>query len=166
MSTPKRHGAIPGTYFVTSRTWEGRLIFKTAPPCEIFVESLLRYRDKDHYRLHAFVLMTDHFHILVTPGDATTLERAVQFIKGGSAHEITQRLAVRFPVWQRGFSDHRIRDQQDYDKHLYYLLQNPVKRNLSASAREFKWSSASELHRMDAYPQGLKPLADAASRHG
>jgi hypothetical protein len=37
MSVPKRHANIPGTYFVTSRTWQNRAIFKVAPPSEIFV---------------------------------------------------------------------------------------------------------------------------------
>jgi putative transposase len=43
---------------------------------------LLEYRDEGHYQLQAFVLMPDHFHMLLTPSDTTTLERAVQLIKG------------------------------------------------------------------------------------
>jgi putative transposase len=163
MSTPKRHGTLPGTYFVTSRTWESRAIFKVAPPGEIFVESLLHYRETGAYRLHAFVLMPDHFHALLTPGQETTLERAVQFIKGGSARAIRERLILRFPVWQRGFSDHRIRDAADFDLHLHYLDQNPVKRHLAMIAAEYAWSSASGAFRMDEVPQGLKPLRAAAS---
>ena len=158
MSIPKRHASIPGTYFVTSRTWESRALFKTAPPCEVFIESLLKYRDQGRYQVHAFVLMPDHFHILLTPAETITLERAVQFIKGGSAHEMGEKLQMRFPVWQRGFSDHRIREHADYNKHLYYLLQNPVKRNLALTPREYAWSSAPGLSRMDEVPQGLKPL--------
>jgi putative transposase len=166
MSIPKRHATIPGTYFVTSRTWQSRALFQVAAQCEIYIESLLKYRDQGTYQLHAFVLMPDHFHILLTPGESIALERAVQFIKGGSAHEMAERLQMRFPVWQRGFSDHRIRDRVDYDKHLYYLLQNPVKRNLVVHPREYQWSSASGAYRMDEVPQGLKPLSMAAVRHG
>jgi putative transposase len=110
--------------------------------------------------------MPDHFHILITPREEITLERAVQFIKGGSARAISEKLQMRFSVWQRGFSDHRIRDGADYDKHLFYLLQNPVKRNLVVQPREHQWSSASDAYRMDEVPQGLKPLSFAAARHG
>src|SRR5690348_16986420 len=100
MSIPKRHAKIPGTYFVTSRTWESRALFKIDPPCELFVKSLLHYRDEGRYQLHAFVLMPDHFHILLTPGESVSLERAVQFVKGGSARGMGQKLLMRFPVWQ------------------------------------------------------------------
>jgi len=116
--------------------------------------------------LHEFVLMPDHFHVLLTPGDTTTLERAVQFIKGGSARRIGEALQFRFPVWQRGFSDHRIWDAADYELHVRYLVQNPVKKQLVAVAAEYQWSSASGFSHMDEVPQGLKPLKAPADRHG
>jgi putative transposase len=156
MAIPQRHGSIPGTYFVTSRTWEGRAIFKVAAPCEIFMESLLHYRDQGAYKLHEFALMADHFHVLLTPGETTALERAVQFIKGGSAKKIREARLLPFPVWQRGFSDHRIRDAADYNAHARYIAQNPVKKHLAIEAREYPWSSASAAYRMDEVPQGLK----------
>lgn len=110
--------------------------------------------------------MPDHFHVLFTPAADITLERALQFMKGGSAHAMGEKLGLRFPVWQRGFTDHRIRDRQDYDIHWHYVAQNPVKQNLSSNASEYRWSSASQLYQMDDVPQGLKPLSLAAARHG
>ncbi|MBI3895139.1 MAG: transposase [Acidobacteria bacterium] len=158
MAVPARRVHLPGTYFVTSRTWESRKLFIKPPICEIFMETLLHYRDQGSYLLHAFVLMPDHFHVLLTPGPAIALERAVQFIKGGSARRICQRLNFRLPVWQRGFSDHRIRDAQDCETHLRYIEQNHVKRGLVSSASEYPWSSASGRFAMDEPPQGLKPM--------
>jgi putative transposase len=163
MAIPSRHGGVVGTYFVTSRTWQSRQIFKTPPACQIFIEFLFRYRDQGAYGLHAFVLMPDHFHILITPGQNTTLERAVQFVKGGSSKAIRERLLFSFPVWQRGFSDHRIRHAADYDSHLSYLEQNPVRKTLSETASEFPWSSASRKYPVDKPPQGLKPLGTGAT---
>lgn len=158
MAIPKRHVSSPRTYFVTSGTWESRAIFRVAPPCEIFIESLLHYRDKGSYHLHEFVLMPDHVHVILTPSEEVTIERAVQFIKGGSAKQIRERLIFKFPVWQRGFSDHRIRDAADYGNHVRYIENNPVKRHLVATPREYRWSSASGAFRLDELPQGLKPL--------
>ncbi|MGH9684517.1 MAG: REP-associated tyrosine transposase [Candidatus Acidiferrales bacterium] len=167
MSAPKRHTSTPGTYFVTSRTWQSRAIFTTAPPCELFVASLLHYRDAGAYRLHEFVLMPDHFHLLLTPGEGSALERAVQFIKGGSAKRIREALDYRFPIWQRGFSDHRIRDAADYEAHARYIQRNPVKKRIVPDPAQYQWSSASGAFRTDEIPQGLKPLrAIAAVRHG
>jgi putative transposase len=162
MAVPKRHASIPGTYFVTPRTWESRAIFKTAPPCEILIESLLHYRDQGSYRLHGFVVMPDHFHTLLTPADTIALERAVQFMKGGSSRALREKLLYKFPIWQRGFSDHRIRDAADCEQHIRYLTNNPVQKHLVAAAAEYPWSSASGAFRMDEVPQGLKPLNKAS----
>ena len=122
------------------------------------MESLIRYREEGHYALHAFVLMPEHFHVLVTPAEGAALERAVQFIKGGSAHRIREERKLTFPVWQRGFSDHRIRDGDDYEAHVCYIEQNPVKRHIVTATSEYEWSSASRMSGLDDWPQRLKPL--------
>ncbi len=163
MAIPKRHASAPGTYFVTSRTWESRALFKTDPACRLFADALISYRDKGSYSLHGFVLMPDHFHVLLTPAETLSLERVVQYIKGGSARIIGQELRFKFPVWQRGFSDHRIRDRRDYDTHLRYIEQNPVKKGLADLAGEYVWSSASGQFGMEPPPQRLKPLEQRAA---
>ena len=132
----------------------------------MFVESLLGYREQGHYALHAFVLMPEHFHVLITPAEGVTLERAAQFIKGGSAHRMREERKLAFPVWQRGFTDHRIRDFDDYQIHVRYIEQNPVKRGIAGSAREYAWSSARAGVVLDDIPQRLKPLVRVAVRHG
>jgi REP-associated tyrosine transposase len=167
MAIPQRHASIPGTYFVTSRTWESRRLFVTDPMCSLFVETLLKYRQEGAYALHAFVLMPDHFHALLTPSQNTTLERAVQLVKGGSARRLGLERRLTFPVWQRGFSDHRIRDASDYAGHLHYIEQNPVRKQLVAQAAEYRWSSVSDAYEMNDAPQGLKPEEKArTARHG
>jgi putative transposase len=166
MSVPRRRNNDAGTYFVTSRTWQGLRLFVNSHACEVFVESLLSYREQGHYALHAFVLMPEHFHVLITPAENVALERAVQFIKGGSARRIREERKLTFPLWQRGFTDHRIRDFDDYQAHVRYIEQNPVKRGIVGSAREYAWSSARAGVALDDIPQRLKPLARAAVRHG
>jgi len=157
----------PGTYFVTSRTWESRALFANAALCSSFVEALLHYRDQGAYQLHAFVLMPEHFHVLITPASHVAVERAVQYIKGGSARRMGEELGLRFPVWQRGFSDHRIRDADDYSAHVRYIEENPVKERLVKRASEYPWSSASGKFQLDGCPQGLKPLTEVPFvRHG
>jgi putative transposase len=68
MAVPKRHASIAGTYFVTSKTWESRAVFKVQRPCDSFIETILHYRDQGKYKLHGFVLMPHHFHLLLTLG--------------------------------------------------------------------------------------------------
>lgn len=160
---------MPGTYFVSSRTWESRALFVHTETCQLFVDSLMHYRQEGAYLLHAFVLMPDHFHLLVTPSPGKTIERAIQYVKGGSARKFSLERNFHFPVWQRGFSDHRVRDWADYQNHLRYILDNPVRKKLAAIPEEYLWSSASGNYALDGPPQGLKPLekgAFAGLRHG
>jgi putative transposase len=160
---------MPGTYFVTSRTWESRALFNHPESYRIFVDSLLHYRQEGAYLLHAFVLMPDHFHVLITPATDRTIERATQYIKGGSSRRLTLEKNLHFPVWQRGFSDRRVRDCSDYENHVRYIGENPVRKKLAEIAREYLWSSASGNYALDEPPQGLKPQErgeQAVVRHG
>ena len=143
------------TYFVTSKTWESRSLFRAEPWARLFFQNLLAHRDK--YLLHEFVLMPDHFHILITP--SVPLERAMQLIKGGFSFRAKRELGSNAEVWQRGFADHRIRDGEDYERHLYYIHLNPVKKHLCARPSEYRYSSAYPGWKLDPIPQGLKPLA-------
>jgi putative transposase len=86
----------------------------------------------------------------------------MQLIKGGSAHAIGAERHLQFPVWQRGFSDHRIRDAGDYASHVRYIQQNPVRKRLVINSADYRWSSASGSYNMDPIPQGLKPAEKAA----
>ena len=101
--------------------------------------------------------MPEHFHVLLTPL-SLPLERAAMYVKGGSARTIGEKLNSKFPVWQRGFSDHRIRDFADYMTHMEYIHQNPVDRRLADTPDEYPWSSGSGRYVIDDAPQGLKPL--------
>jgi putative transposase len=99
--------------------------------------------------------MTEHFHILITP--VVTLERAVQFIKGGFSFRVKKELQSRMEVWQHGFSDHRIRDLQDFGTHVGYVYRNPVGRKPVESAAEYPYCSAFLGSTKDDVPQWLKP---------
>lgn len=161
MSRIQRRVHQAGVYFVTSETWQRRELFREAGPAEIVARQLADCRDRGYYKLHAFVLMPNHFHILVTPGAETTLEKAIQMIKGGSAHRIREELAFRWPVWQPGFHDRWLRDAEEYRTRRNYILENPVKAKLAVHPAEYAWSSASGKYSMDSCEfdglQGLKP---------
>ena len=76
--------------------------------------------------------MPEHIHLLLTPANDVTLEHAVQLVKGGYSHALRSILGRSKEIWQRGFTDHRIRDDQDYVNHRNYIHQNPVRANLTS----------------------------------
>jgi len=136
MAIPSR-ASRPGTFFVTTSTYNRRRLFQVDSNAQLFLETLQHYRRAGRYKLHAFVVMPDHIHLILTPLEIT-LERAVGLIKGGFSH----RLASGFPVWQRGFTDHRIRDAADMEARRTYLHLNPVRAGLAEAADLYPYSSA------------------------
>ena len=77
---PTRAMSPPGTYFVTFITWQRRRLFVVEPYVRLFLKTLYSYKRQGRYQLHAFVLMPEHVHLLLTPPSDVTLERAIQFI--------------------------------------------------------------------------------------
>ena len=78
-----KHRTSPGcTYFVTTKTWGNRSLFQVNETAEIVIETLLRHRTAGAYLLHEYVIMPDHMHLLVTVDKDSTIERAMQLIKG------------------------------------------------------------------------------------
>ncbi|QNI37806.1 REP-associated tyrosine transposase [Edaphobacter albus] len=146
MAIPSRT-AKPGTYFITTATHNRRRLFQVESNAELLLETIDHYRAS--YLLHAYVVMPDHVHLLITPTDIT-IERTMQLIKGGFSHGMSSKL----PVWQRGFTDHRIRDVDDYVIRLNYLHQNPVEARLSDTPETYPFSSANPKLRLDEYLSG------------
>ena len=144
-----------GTYFVTTSTWNKRSLFQVDEMAKLLIETLYRYRKEGKYLLHEFVIMPDHFHALITP-TGITLERAMQLIKGGYSYAVRQTGRTSLEIWQKGFSDHRVRDVSDFNQHRSYILQNPVRKRLSSMPQEYAWSSAANYD-LDEVPQRLKP---------
>jgi putative transposase len=139
-------------FFVTTVTALRQPIFRREATANLLVDTLAQYREERKYLLHEFVVMPDHLHALITPADEISLERAMQFIKGGFSF----RLHARGPVWQASFSNHRVRDREDYQKHRGYIWLNPVRARLVARAEEHPYSSAAGRLSLDPVPQGLK----------
>jgi putative transposase len=152
---PTRLISPPGTYFVSFITFQRRRFFVVESYARLFLKTLYGYRRQGRFQLHAFVLMPDHVHLLLTPAVDITLERAMQLIKGGYSHAAGVEISRR-EIWQKGFTDHRIRDAQDFAGHLLYIHQNPVMAKLAASAAEYRYSSAFPGFKLDPWPSAAE----------
>ena len=134
MAHPPRT-ANSGTFFITAITNNRRRLFQVDAHATLFLETLQHYRAEGLYKLHAFVVMPDHIHLLITTDD---LAKAVQHIKGG----FSRRLASKFPIWQRGFTDHVVLNREQFESRRDYIHQNPIRENLAEQAHEYPHSSA------------------------
>jgi len=86
----------------------------------LFIEVLLHYREQQKYLLHEFVLMPNHFHLLITP--TLTLERALQLVKGGFSFRAKKELGFGGEIWEKSFYDRRVRGIEDYQAFSEYHL--------------------------------------------
>ena len=145
-------------YFLTINCAGGKFIFQSERMVMLLLDTLNGSRAQGKFQLHEFAVMPNHVHLLISPGREVTLERAVQFIKGGFSYRAGKELGFRGEIWQRGYVDHRIRDGRHYTFHREYIRMNPVRAHLCEDARTFAYSSANPAHLLDAIPQGLKPI--------
>jgi putative transposase len=139
------------TYFTTFSTAERRRLFQVEATARVMLATLQSYRDKGTFAMHAFVVMPDHVHVLLTPAPDVSLEKAIQFMKGGFSF----RLKSKFEVWERGHFDRRIKDMEGYRACVEYIHNNPVDARLVDSATEFPFSSASGGAVVDGMPGWL-----------
>ena len=95
--------------------------------------------------------------MLITPAEEVSLEKAIQFIKGGFSYRVKKELDLSFTIWEKGFTNHRVHDASDYSRHRDYIHQNPVKAKLVERAELFPYSSAYPGMDVDAAPPWLKP---------
>ena len=161
------HRTSPGsTYFVTTKTWQNMPVFQVLEVARIAIDKLLEYREKGNYSLHEFVIMPNHLHLILTPADSISLEKAMQLIKGGASHEIRRARSNKMQIWQSGFHESRIRDAMEYRAKSDYIRFNPVVAKLVERPEDWLFCSASGKYPVDPIPQGLKPPISQALNIG
>ncbi|WP_263416313.1 REP-associated tyrosine transposase [Terriglobus albidus] len=136
------------TFHVTFVTAERRRIFQAESNIHLFLDVLQEQRDLRRLNLHAFVIMPNHVHLLITPAKDIALEKAIQYIKGNVSH----RLPDRGAVWQRGYNETRIRDAEQFAMVKRYIELNPVRARFVEDAAGFLWSSANSSYPIDPMP--------------
>jgi putative transposase len=160
MAAPRRGNTGYSCYFITASAFQKQNILQSDRMAGLFVDVLLRYRARGKYLLHEFVVMPDHFHLLITPQES--LERAMQLIKGGFSFRAKRELGFMHEIWQPSFYDRRVRDVEEYFAFREYIRQNPSKRGLAVKPEDYRYCSAWPGLVLDRAPQRLKP-ADSVS---
>jgi putative transposase len=117
----------PNTYAITISTYQQHRHFQRTANAELFIATLFRYRAQNRFQLHAFVVMPDHVHVLITPAFDQTTARCVQFIKGGYSFAVREQSSGE--IWHSGYHEHRIRDIEDFHNQRLYIAGNPARKS-------------------------------------
>ncbi|MCP5101073.1 MAG: hypothetical protein GY943_36445 [Chloroflexi bacterium] len=120
------------------------------PALANLVAASLHYRDQQVYRLDAFSIMSNHVHVLFAPlEDGVNLDgtpkyhklsKIMQSLKRHTARECNLLLGRQGTFWQAESYDHIVRDESEWQRILWYILQNPVKAGLVGEWQEWPYS--------------------------
>ena len=143
----------PETYYhVLSRGNEQRPIFKTNKDYEKFLELLDKTTGKFHIEIHAYVLMKNHYHLLVKTTKDGNLSRAIQWLGVTYAGWYNRRHKRSGHLFQGRFKSFLVEDESYFTAMCYYIHGNPVRVGGAKMAEEFLWSSARAYAGKDAEP--------------
>jgi REP element-mobilizing transposase RayT len=120
------------------------------------VADAIMYRQGREYKLYCYCIMPNHVHMVFGVGedfvsriaDSTArnsvssykVTKIMQGLKKFTAREANKILNRSGQFWHRESYDRVIRDVQDFDNTLNYVMQNPVKAGLTNDFTKWKWS--------------------------
>ena len=145
---------LPGAlHFVTGNFLNRQPIFGDPGCCRVFLEQLGTLLHDWPSKLIAYVLMPDHFHLILNPRDGLIREFMLD-LKGLSAKRIVQantrfrfeKTEAGFQVWQESFKGQPLWSSWMIWQKINYIHANPVKAGLVKSARDYYWSSFSSFY--------------------
>ena len=123
---------------MTALAAQRRSLFQVTASAALLEQTILGYRDQGRYLLHAYVIMPDHFHALLTPAPEISLEKAMQYIKGGFSF----RLKSKLDVWERSFNESQIASEEKFVNCVRYIGENPVRKGQAGAPEEYSFGSA------------------------
>ena len=125
-------------YLVTLVTHQRRRIFEQLSCARIVVRAIQHNHSRGLVDSACFVLMPDHLHWLFVLGEGKSLSDLVRDFKGFTARSINR---IRFDrtgaVWQPGFHDRALRENEDTRRVSRYISQNPLRARLVESLRDY-----------------------------
>jgi REP element-mobilizing transposase RayT len=125
------------TYFITFRLMTGTL---TQADRRV-VRDHISAGHRRFYSLVAVVVMPDHVHLILRPLPGLDLSRIMKGIKGVSANLLNRARGTAGTVWQDESYDRIIRNEDEFNEKLNYMLNNPAKAGLCAPGEEYDgWS--------------------------
>jgi REP element-mobilizing transposase RayT len=119
----------------------GNCYLRNTKVAEIVEENLLHFADVK-YKLHAWVIMPNHMHILLRPLEGYSLSEIVHSCKSYTAMIANRVLNRRGTFWFPEGFDRFIRDYDHFEKAFNYIERNPVKAGFCENQSDWRFSSA------------------------
>ena len=106
-----------------------------------YLTSLTEAADRYECAIHAYVLMTNHIHILATPKDKQGISRTMQYIGRHYVPYINDTYGTSGSLWEGRYKASLIHDEQYLLTCMRYIELNPVRVNMTKTPAQYRWSS-------------------------
>ena len=128
-----------GVFHITSHGIDDSWIFRSDLDRLDFLSLLGTVATEHEWRVHAYCLMSTHYHAVVESTTAQ-LSAGLQRLNGRYAQLFNQRYRRRGHVFEARFSSRVVCDEPHYEATLEYVRQNPVRAGICEAADEWPWS--------------------------
>ena len=122
-------------YFLTASVAGRRPIFAERDHSEVVLGAIRWLHHSRRFFVDAAVVMPDHLH-MAGQLRQSTLANVMHMLKGFTGKQLA-RAGIETPVWQKGYHDHSLRDDDDYRIRVQYLIDNPVRAGLIRHASDY-----------------------------
>jgi putative transposase len=116
-----------------------RQLLQSERNAELLIDVLRSLVKERKFKLRDFVVMPDHVHLLITVENGTTIEKAMQLIKGRFSYRLSKEFGYLGEVWQRGYSEVQVLNKDSVTRYRAYIANNPVKAGLAKIPGQFPY---------------------------
>jgi len=164
----KRYYGADDAHFITCSCYQRKLWLDTPSRRDLFLTILEQVRLRCRFVVLGYVVMPEHFHLLMSEPQEGDPSKAMQLVKQLYAQRVLRRTpseneglpSARVPrhVWQARFYDFNVWSQKKFVEKLHYMHMNPVKRKLVPHSKDWPWSSFSFYARSDSSLVRIDPM--------
>ncbi|HBL52491.1 MAG TPA: hypothetical protein DDZ34_00090 [Syntrophaceae bacterium] len=132
-------------YFITICADRRKNIFEENNALvEVLLDILAASGGMHRFTIWAYCFMPDHLHFLAEGGkEDADLKKFIKDYKQKTGYQYTKRKSMNgHKLWQPGYYEHVLRETEDTDAVLRYILENPVRKGLVAHYLDYRYSGS------------------------
>jgi REP-associated tyrosine transposase len=145
-------------YLVTTNVKDRQALFTNRYCCQIVMDGIRFLRTNLGHKVHAYVLMPDHVHLIVTPRENGNVSQVMHSLKLHTAREIGGLQGSKGGVWQARFYERALRTPKDVEEAIAYIHDNPIRAGLVQKREDYEWSSYRACILGEPIPIDIDPL--------
>lgn len=151
---PRRVYFEKAPYHISIRANNKQFILGREEDKEIFLRSVNKFHERFGFKLHGFVAMDNHAHLVVAANYKITISKIMHAIALSYSVKYRKKYGYTGYVWQGRFRSNIIDGERYIAQCIEYIHNNPVRAGIVEKAADYFWSS------YHFYAGGKNPISD------